>query len=138
MFQLVDMHMRFINIVRHSLQAEPDIFDFIDRFKYIGNISRWSFRLAHHDRTICQHIFTELYGIYKITSNIQPSDLTVPVLMLCHRMICLQVYIVFQNKLYIALSYKCVRERQIFFELSVVRIIEIGSFRKCSAVFGRY
>ena len=100
MFQLVDMHMRFINIVRHSLQDEPDIFDFIDRFKYIGNISRWSFRLAHHDRTICQHIFTELYGIYKITSNIQPSDLTVPVLMLCHRMICLQVYIVFQNKLH--------------------------------------
>ena len=32
MFQLVDMHMRFINIVRHSLQDEPDIFDFIDRF----------------------------------------------------------------------------------------------------------
>ena len=100
MFQLVDMHMRFINLVRHSLQDEPDIFDFIDRFKYTGNISRRSFRLAHYDRTICQHAFTELYGLYTITSIIQPSYLTAPVLMLCHHMICLQVYTVFQNKLH--------------------------------------
>ena len=66
MFQLVDMHMHFINIVRHSLQDEPDIFDFIDRFKYTGNISRLSFRLAHYDRTICQHAFSELYRIHYV------------------------------------------------------------------------
>ena len=31
-----------------------------------------------------------------------------------------------------------VRDRKIFFELSVVRIFEIGTFRKCSVVFVRY
>ena len=30
---------------------------------------------------------------------------------------------------------RSVRDRQIFFELSVVRIFEIGTFRKCSVVF---
>ena len=33
---------------------------------------------------------------------------------------------------------RSVRDRQIFFELSVVRIFEIGIFRKCSVVFVRY
>ena len=33
---------------------------------------------------------------------------------------------------------RSVRDRQIFFELSVVRIFEIGTFRKCSVVFVRY
>ena len=31
-----------------------------------------------------------------------------------------------------------VRDRQIFFELSIVRIFEIGTFRKCSVVFVWY
>ena len=33
---------------------------------------------------------------------------------------------------------RSVRDHQIFFELSVVRIFEIGTFRKCSVVFVRY
>ena len=33
---------------------------------------------------------------------------------------------------------RSVWDRQIFFELSVVRIFEIGTFRKCSVVFVRY
>ena len=33
---------------------------------------------------------------------------------------------------------RSVRDRQIFFELSVIRIFKIGTFRKCSVVFVRY
>ena len=33
---------------------------------------------------------------------------------------------------------RSVRDRQIFFELSIVRIFEIGTSRKCSVVFIQY
>ena len=33
---------------------------------------------------------------------------------------------------------RSVRDRQIFFELSIVQIFEIGTFRKCLVVFVRY